>query len=252
MRCATKCRAAFSLVELLVVIGIIALLVAILTPVIATARKMARSAACMATLQQWGQAHQMYLGSHRVAAMPDMKDDTALYWWEALTPYIGDPQRPLLCPEAQQPSDNSHPSGTAGYAWRRHTFDTRWPNRVVRGTWLGSYEFNRWVYDLRPPGTTEARHYIHYPASSPERIPLIGDGCEPFSLCFTNDQVPHNLQEPEDGIDRGISTYCIDRHRMAVNVVFLDGHAEHVPLADLWTLKWSATFVPRNVVVPVP
>jgi prepilin-type processing-associated H-X9-DG protein len=261
VRCVIKRNAAFSLVELLVVLGIVALLIAILMPAIATARKMARSSACMATLQQWGQAYQMYLGSNRVAAVPDFNDyNSVMQCWESLTPYMGDSQRSLLCPEAQQPRDNSHhPDGAAGYAWRKHTYDKAGPNRVERGTWLGSYEFNRWVCDLRPPGSTEAPHYIQYPASAPERIPLIGDGCDAFSLGFPNDPVPHNLQDPEEGREEGIgvsggsiSTYCIDRHRMAVNIVFLDGHAEHVPLADLWTLKWSATFVPRKVVVPAP
>jgi prepilin-type processing-associated H-X9-DG protein len=39
---------------------------------------------------------------------------------------------------------------------------------------------------------------------------------------------------------------------MAVNVVFLDGHGEHVPLAGLWQLKWTENSVPRDVVVPIP
>jgi prepilin-type processing-associated H-X9-DG protein len=33
--------------------------------------------------------------------------------------------------------------------------------------------------------------------------------------------------------------FCIARHGQATNIVFLDGHAETVALADLWSLKWS-------------
>ena len=47
-----------------------------------------------------------------------------------------------------------------------------------------------------------------------------------------------------------MSRVCIDRHRNAVNIVFLDGHAEPVSLADLWLQQWSAAFVPTTVVVP--
>jgi prepilin-type processing-associated H-X9-DG protein len=46
-----------------------------------------------------------------------------------------------------------------------------------------------------------------------------------------------------------MSYFCIDRHRSAVNVVFLDGHATRVPLAELWKLKWNGAFVPKDVVV---
>jgi prepilin-type processing-associated H-X9-DG protein len=43
---------------------------------------------------------------------------------------------------------------------------------------------------------------------------------------------------------------CLKRHGMAVNVVFLDGHAETLPLAKLWQLKWSLKFKPTVITVP--
>ena len=53
-------RSAFTLVELLLVIGIIALLIAILLPALRAARESARKTACMNNLRQWGQAFVMY------------------------------------------------------------------------------------------------------------------------------------------------------------------------------------------------
>jgi prepilin-type N-terminal cleavage/methylation domain-containing protein/prepilin-type processing-associated H-X9-DG protein len=60
-----KSRKAFTLTELLVVLGIIALLVGILLPVVARAQKQGKIVACKAQLQNIGAAVQMYLNQNR-------------------------------------------------------------------------------------------------------------------------------------------------------------------------------------------
>ena len=55
----------FTLVELLVVIGIIAVLIAILLPVLSVARERSRRTACLSNLHQLGQGMLMYAGENR-------------------------------------------------------------------------------------------------------------------------------------------------------------------------------------------
>src|SRR5437762_5708874 len=63
-------RAAFTLVELLVVIGIIAVLIAILLPALSKAREQANTVACASTMKQFYNCWQMYATFYKGAALP--------------------------------------------------------------------------------------------------------------------------------------------------------------------------------------
>lgn len=60
-----KSRRGFSLVEILVVIGIVALLIGILMPTLLKARAAAQRVACRSNLQQIGHLMQMYVNDYR-------------------------------------------------------------------------------------------------------------------------------------------------------------------------------------------
>ena len=71
-------RVAFSLVELLVVIGIVALLIAILLPALAAAREQANRAQCLSNLRNIGIAAQLHASEHQ-GYLP-----TAGWHWESV------------------------------------------------------------------------------------------------------------------------------------------------------------------------
>jgi len=247
----------FSLVELLVVIGIIVLLIAILLPVVNRIRAISRSTKCLANLQQWGHSYEMYLNANNNKPISEVDGAGHLRWWEVLSPYNDNVRTSLLCPDAYEPragapvpdGDKAWISwGSAFAAWRAAS---KWSSgRVFGNDYFGSYCINAWTFHHRPRNMQQL--YIRFPARQAARIPLLGDSMAVWAVPTTGDPVPTNLIDPERDARGGIGGYCIDRHQMAVNVVFLDGHGEHVPLAGLWQLKWTENSVPRDVVVPTP
>src|SRR5688500_10059107 len=103
-------RNAFSLVELIVVIGIIALLVAMLMPALSRARETAKTIQCASQLRQVGQSLEMYAsgnrwylppwsGWHVVGGDGTGDDQSGLGWTELLVRYGAPPTSPLYnCP----------------------------------------------------------------------------------------------------------------------------------------------------------
>ena len=210
-------RRAFTLVELLVVVGIVALIVGILLPTMSRARGQARSTACVANLRQLALAAQHY-ALHNGGRFPVAKWG-ADFWDFSIV--------------------NGKP--VPGLLWRGHSdlrvqqcpgFDGR-ANSLDPHT---GYNYNTSYIGHGQGETVEAPAKLDQ-VRDPGRTALFGDGeWAAGANKFMRAPLRHaGLDETLPSV-RAAGTQGF-RHRGATNVAFVDGHVEswrerHAKTAD--------------------
>ncbi|MHC4620288.1 MAG: type II secretion system protein [Planctomycetota bacterium] len=255
----------FTLIELLVVIAIIALLMSILMPALSRAKGQAKAAVCLSNLHQWSLAWGMFLDDNQGRTPDD------LGWYEYMWDYFVD-EKLLLCPSATKPlgkpvQGDSQSGGkynaTADW-WDYDDIDwTSWPppGRHYLVSYGSNMYFSRDDGNVRgiPAADGQPRGWGFSPGSilaakNAHRCPLTLDSGGGSATPTEQDQPPDydgqiyfskpmNINE--------IRNFCINRHNMAVNAVFLDFHARKVALKELWTLWWTRDWkIPRELPMP--
>jgi prepilin-type N-terminal cleavage/methylation domain-containing protein/prepilin-type processing-associated H-X9-DG protein len=235
----------FTLVELLVVIGIIAVLIAVLLPALSKARRQSQATACLSNMRQLGQAVVMFTGEHKgylpkawfnnrpqtkipgdeasiateVGASDSWGNPYPLLGWDyILLGYVKNNKQVFQC--------QADPEGPL----RGTTFDSTQGDSAAIDNIPASYRLNM---------SNNADEYTALKLTKLRRASeaiLLADGAKAQTAGFAPWHHVATWESGSDGVLGKVTKKNIawDRHSKRANYVFADGHAE--------TLDWETTW----------
>jgi prepilin-type processing-associated H-X9-DG protein/prepilin-type N-terminal cleavage/methylation domain-containing protein len=249
-----KVKKAFTLIELLVVIAIIALLMAILLPVLARAREQANSIVCRNHLKTLATANIIYASSADDWCVPAVDFTSAASnepFWTANRLFrrtVGLTKQKEVADDLKMPKEYLCPTDLA--SGRHKNLPTEYQNVVSYG-----YNYTDWGPDSRnqiswsgdvPNGTQVARIELSQVKRSGEKLMFIDAGdlwAQKAGADYKTfwDRLGKNLQSYRDA---GQWDPVFYRHNNGANIAFFDGHVEHRDKKSIFYYKSSTSLWP--------
>jgi prepilin-type N-terminal cleavage/methylation domain-containing protein/prepilin-type processing-associated H-X9-DG protein len=224
-------RSAFSLVELLVVIGVIAILIAMLLPAMARAREQAKTVQCMSQLRQIGLAFNNYA----VANHGKLPAWSAVHFYPVDTPFQNTPNAPDYAgpgwPVLLAPFIGQKPDGPI-YNCPSYPGDEPRINYFIGARWM-----DKQTPLLRTMPLSRIKNST--------RFILSGDcsAAEYYPPPVGSDVTPQDDIDKDDGAVKCLVFFGEDgglsMHRTGNNVLFPDGHVATFKTFDPTALTYN-------------
>ena len=259
----TTKRCGFTLIELLVVISVIAVLLAILLPVLGKVREQGKRVVCSSRLREQTLAMIFYTEAYDNKVM-GVGGPGQPYWFHLIAPFLGDkkykndPQaayegvmQVIICPSIRDRADGqSLQRGTAIRSW------AFWWGGAGESYAEGSYTINSWLqptgYYKPDKGSANYDNYFHKYSDARSDVPLFGDGMWVDAWPRSTDPPPSNSFDGDNGSVASMHRFCIARHGRAINLSYVDGHLGVVRLEELWKQHWHQGYIPPEEEIVVP
>lgn len=220
-----RTSAAFTLVELLVALAVIAILVALLLSAVQGARDRGDATQCVSNLRQLALANLSYAGEHDGQYVIAQDQTNRIRWHGVrdsvegkfdptqgpLAPYLGTEGRVKLCPTLKNvlTGDQSFEDGTGGYGYN--------------AAYIGGTPLNTWAAERIGRVEQPARTVMFTDTAFPR-----AEGLQEYAYCE-----PWQTEYPLLRFRGALSASVHFRHLGKANVAWCDGHVTSEPPTKL-------------------
>lgn len=262
----------FTLVELLIVIAIIAILAALLLPVLAAAKVHAQAVQCASNLRQLSVAGIMYVDD--TSGFVGYSDPTlpSTLWMGTLADLYAQVDAVRVCPTTLEPQNYAKmTANTAGniittWVWPDNGVG---PPKHQPHVYTGSYGINGWLYTLTASEVDYSGHGRQYyykkdsAVRNPSQTPFFADEDWVDGWPWETDTPYRDLYDGTGDINQTpmMGRYAMPRHGWktdpggaprnfvvtrplpgSINMSLVDGHVENVKLQNLWHYYWHVNW----------